>query len=71
MAFYNRILNPANDFFQKFKFTCETQKFLTFAFIVPTSNSLTLGVPYDNFSKDNNNLKIIPLVHKAPLFSSW
>ena len=33
------------------------------------SNSLTLKVPYDNFSKDNNNLKIIPVFQKAFLFS--
>jgi len=26
----------------------------------PDSNFLTLTVPYDNFSKDNNDLKLIP-----------
>jgi hypothetical protein len=31
------------------------------------SNFLTLIMPYDNFSKDNNNLKIIPSQENIPL----
>jgi len=33
------------------------------------SNSLTLIMPYDNFSKDNNNLKIIPSQENIPLIN--
>jgi len=37
--------------------------------MMPNSKFLTLIMPYDSFSKDNNHLKIIPT--KKPPLSNW